>query len=305
MHVFVSYLHEDKPVIHRLVKELRDRGIQVWLDREHIMPGQRWQHAIRRAISGGSYFLACFSSSYYRRDSSYINEELVLAIEELRRRPVDRTWFIPVLLDKCEVPYRSIGAGETLRDIQWVDLSEGWNEGIERLLEALHTEETEKTRSVGLGSAKHSESDKQKKHRGLLLSSLVLACCALLAFLPVRSGWKECRDPEHGFEKYQSEEAWYADSQWIGGNWTAERYCDEIKEKRQKQYPARIVELVDKKDDHRSEYTPFKHDYYRFQCWFKDSWDPLYKLARSGKCREQSVALWRLLKQKPDRFLLK
>ncbi len=51
-----------------------------------------------------------------------MNEELTVAIEELRLRPTDRAWFIPVLLDDCEVPDRSIGAGETLRTLQWIKL---------------------------------------------------------------------------------------------------------------------------------------------------------------------------------------
>ena len=67
-----------------------------------------------------------------------MNEELLLAIEELRRRPRDRAWFIPVLLDACMVPDIPIGAGETLRDIQWIALHQDWNEGIQTLIRAIN-----------------------------------------------------------------------------------------------------------------------------------------------------------------------
>ena len=68
-----------------------------------------------------------------------MNEELTLAIDELRKRPVSKSWFIPVLLDPVAIPDREIGGGETLHDLQWVDLSTGprtvsWEEGIRRIV---------------------------------------------------------------------------------------------------------------------------------------------------------------------------
>jgi hypothetical protein len=133
-HVFLSYVREDQAIVGRLVAQLKHSGVQVWLDREQIKPGQRWQSAIADAIGAGAFFIACFSSAYEKRDRSYMNAELVLAINELRRRPTDRAWFIPVMLTQCSVPDRQIGGGETLRDIQWVDLFEDWDRGLDQLL---------------------------------------------------------------------------------------------------------------------------------------------------------------------------
>jgi hypothetical protein len=59
-----------------------------------------------------------------------------------------------------------------------------------------------------------------------------------------------------------------ADSGWRGGGSSIDPYCNEQKGKYEKQYPGRVVDVVDKREDHKSEYTPFKHDYYRYQCWF-------------------------------------
>ena len=136
-HVFISYLHEDDKAVARLVDALRSGGISVWLDREQIMPGQRWKAAIRHAIQDGAYFLACFSKSLSARSRSYLHEELTLAIEELRQRPIDRTWFIPLLLEPCSVPRRSIGGGETLHDIQWIDASQDWERAMDLLISVL------------------------------------------------------------------------------------------------------------------------------------------------------------------------
>ena len=132
-HVFVSYVREDCEPVDRLAAELRQRGFRVWLDRDHIAPGQRWRDAIREAIRQGDLFIACFSRHSIGRERTYMNEELVLAVEELRTRPTDRSWFIPVSLDGSRIPKRSIGAGETLHDLQAVDLSQRWSDGIQRI----------------------------------------------------------------------------------------------------------------------------------------------------------------------------
>ncbi len=133
-HVFISYVRENQDVVDRLCASLRTNQIEVWLDREQIQPGQRWRDAIRSAIRNGAFFLACFSRESTARERSYMNDELTLAIDELRLRPTSRSWFIPVLLSGSEVPDRNIGGGETLRDFQWVDLAAGWDDGIRAIV---------------------------------------------------------------------------------------------------------------------------------------------------------------------------
>jgi hypothetical protein len=59
-----------------------------------------------------------------------MNEELTFAIDELRRRSINKTWLIPVKLNECEMSDRSMGGGETLRSLQWVELYTDWNDGI-------------------------------------------------------------------------------------------------------------------------------------------------------------------------------
>jgi|RhiMetdeSRZDD1v2_1073273.scaffolds.fasta_scaffold160400_3 class 3 adenylate cyclase len=142
-HVFVSYVREDSRVVERLCAELKSHGVAVWLDREKIRPGERWQIAIRRAIEEGAFFIACFSNAYANRGSSYMNVELTIAVEQLRYKPADRAWFIPILLEGGMVPDRPIGGGETLRDIQWVDLIEDWDGGLRRILNVLRPESPE------------------------------------------------------------------------------------------------------------------------------------------------------------------
>jgi hypothetical protein len=136
--IFVSYVRADATRVDNLCARLRAEGLPVWQDRASLAPGERWKVAIRRAITDGSLaFVACFSSSYTARNRSYMNEELTLAIEEIRMRPSDKTWFIPVRLEDVSIPDRAIGGGETLLDLQQVDLFEDWDAGCRRLVEVL------------------------------------------------------------------------------------------------------------------------------------------------------------------------
>ena len=136
-HVFISYVHENEAQVQRLADELTQRGLKIWLDKTEIKPGHRWQDAVAEAIHKGDFFVACFSKEYNKKNKSYMNEEITLAIERLRQAPRSRAWFIPVLFSG-EVPNWRIGAGETLHNIQWVELNEiNWDKGIQQILRTI------------------------------------------------------------------------------------------------------------------------------------------------------------------------
>ena len=136
-HVFISYVRENRETVDRFAAALRAGGVATWLDRDDINPGQRWQDAIRAAIKGGDFFIACISQESNARPESYMNEEVTLAIEQLRLMPNDRAWFIPVVLDGADVPRLRISAMEDLSALQHVRLGEAWDEGISRILRVL------------------------------------------------------------------------------------------------------------------------------------------------------------------------
>lgn len=132
----MSYVQENREIVALLIEELRRHAVDPWWDRDSLLPGTFWQDEIRRSIRGGQFFIACFSTEYLQRDRTYMNEELAIAIEEIRLRG-DATWFIPVVLSG-EVPDRPIGDGRTLRDIQFLELTaEHWGRGVASLCRAL------------------------------------------------------------------------------------------------------------------------------------------------------------------------
>ena len=122
--------------------------------------GSAGKQKIRRAIQQGLLFLACFSKEYHERDKTYMIEELTMAIDELRQRPSDRAWFIPVKLNECEIPDIDIGRSETLQDLQYVALYEDWDVGVQRVLSVIQPKST-KAAMGGDTAKKQYTSDKQ------------------------------------------------------------------------------------------------------------------------------------------------
>ena len=123
-HAFISYVHQDRDAVAKLQRILSSAGVPIWLDKEDLWPGEDWRLKIRRAITKESLvFIACFSKNSNARDMSYQNEELNLAVEQLRKRPPGGTpWLIPVRLDDCEIPEYEITPGRLLDSLQMVDL---------------------------------------------------------------------------------------------------------------------------------------------------------------------------------------
>jgi hypothetical protein len=136
-HVFISYVSDDVSSVEKLERDLRALGVNGWLDKKRLKPGQRWRDELRRAIREGAAFIAVFSNASESRERSYMREELNLAIDELRLRPRDRTWFIPVLLSNVKLPELSIGPNEYLSDIQYTSLVSGWDERVAELAEVI------------------------------------------------------------------------------------------------------------------------------------------------------------------------
>ncbi len=134
-HVFISYVREDSIEVDRLQRLLKRAGVPVWRDTADLWPGEDWRVKIRQAISDNALvFLACLSRRSLAREKSYQNEELTLAIDQMRRRPPSEPWLIPVRFDECDIPDWDVGGGRSLTDIQRADLfGDGFDDAAARL----------------------------------------------------------------------------------------------------------------------------------------------------------------------------
>jgi hypothetical protein len=62
VHVFLSHSSTDKPAVEELARRLAKEGIQAWLDKWHLIPGDPWQPALEKALAESeSSMLGCRS----------------------------------------------------------------------------------------------------------------------------------------------------------------------------------------------------------------------------------------------------
>ena len=140
---FVSYVREDAEPVGKISQALTNMGVPLWRDATDLLPGTRWRTEIRRAIKQGAAFVAFFSVNSEQREISYMREELLEAIGQMRLRSRDHPWFIPVRLDSCSIPSFDIGPGETLSDLQYLDLMDPYDEqAVGRLAAAIRAAST-------------------------------------------------------------------------------------------------------------------------------------------------------------------
>jgi hypothetical protein len=78
--LFISYAHRDADVIEPLVKSLQTRGVNLWIDRTGIQPGQAWAREITRGLRSARIVLVF--SSKNSMASANVHDEIYMAKNE-------------------------------------------------------------------------------------------------------------------------------------------------------------------------------------------------------------------------------
>ena len=94
--VFISYSRRDSETIESIVTQLEAEGIDVWLDREDIKPGQQWRKQIVEAIDTAEAFVLNLSPDSGASDN--VLKELNLAEESLE------PFILPIMLKDMKIP---------------------------------------------------------------------------------------------------------------------------------------------------------------------------------------------------------
>lgn len=132
-YVFICYAREDLEMAERIHRHLNQSGISTWLDKFHLLSGQRWKSEVKKAIRDCEYFLALLSSSSVSK-RGYVQKELREALDLLDEFPESERFIIPVRLDDCHPSH------EKLNDLHWVDLFPSYNDRFKDLLGAIRPE---------------------------------------------------------------------------------------------------------------------------------------------------------------------
>ncbi|MET0465633.1 MAG: DnaJ C-terminal domain-containing protein [Chitinophagaceae bacterium] len=132
LRVFLCHSSNDKPAVRSLYFRLRNAEVAPWLDEEDLLPGQKWEKEIPKAVRNSDVVIVCLSKDSINK-KGYLQKEIRYALDVADEQPEGEIFLIPLRLEECEVP-------EHLRSWHWVNLYE--ESGYERLLRALHARAT-------------------------------------------------------------------------------------------------------------------------------------------------------------------
>ena len=164
--IFLSYAREDETQVRGVYRRLRDAGFEVWMDKINLLPGQRWQQEIPRAIRRSDFILIFFSKHSVAK-RGYIQREFRLALETLEEMPPDAIHTIPIRLDDCQIP-------EQFHPLQWSDLSEAGE--FDRIVQAIRLG-MEQRQTVAPEPALEPPPDTNTRQRPSIFSSRRTICC--------------------------------------------------------------------------------------------------------------------------------
>ncbi len=112
--VFLSHSTDDKPLVERLAEKLVAEGIEPWLDKWNLLPGDAWQPEIEKALNSHDTCLVIIGPGDV---GPWHHQEMQMALSRLA---MDRQYrVIPVLLPKAKRGKR--GAVDFLTNLNCVD----------------------------------------------------------------------------------------------------------------------------------------------------------------------------------------
>ena len=175
-HFFISYSRTDTTQKQNIIKQLRARGINLWVDIENLVPGSpAWEREIERAIRAAAGIIVLLSPD--SNNSEWVRREISFAQQNNKQ-------IFPVLIrgeEDDSVPLR-------LSNHQWVDLRTNADSGLDGLADALKdqlgvTVVNKKVEPQKKKSIQWSPDDLKKFALPGLLVLMALACIGGLVLL--------------------------------------------------------------------------------------------------------------------------
>jgi hypothetical protein len=136
--IFLCHASEDRAQVEEIYQRLREEGFRPWMDKEDLLPGQRWQQEIPNALRASDFILIFFSRNSVLKQG-YVQREFKLALDTLQEMPESMIHTIPVRLDDCTIP-------EQFAFLHWCNLFE--ENGFGKIVQAIR---------VGLSQRQPSE----------------------------------------------------------------------------------------------------------------------------------------------------
>ncbi len=120
-YAFVSYSRGDSTFALRMARDLRQQGIEVWLDQLDIPPGKNWDREVEIALRDATFMLLVVSENSIKSDE--VRDEISYALDH-------QTRIIPVVISHVDVPLR-------LYRLQRVDFTSDYERALSNLVLAI------------------------------------------------------------------------------------------------------------------------------------------------------------------------
>ena len=118
---FLSYSRADDRFALRLARDLRDRGVAMWVDQLDIRPSEHWDRAIERAVRECRGLVVILSPRSVASDN--VADEISYAIDSGKS-------VLPVMIERCTLPLR-------LTRMQVVDATDNYERALDQCLDEL------------------------------------------------------------------------------------------------------------------------------------------------------------------------
>lgn len=101
--VFISYASQDLQAALRLHEGLEQAGVDTWLDKQGLEPGDHWDRKIRRHIRHCALFVPLISANTEERREGYFRKEWRWAAERAEGIAEGEAFILPVVVDDTPV----------------------------------------------------------------------------------------------------------------------------------------------------------------------------------------------------------
>jgi hypothetical protein len=113
---FLSYSRTDERFAIRLAKDLRERGVSMWVDQLDIRPSEHWDRAIERAVRDCKGLVVVLSPRSAVSDN--VADEISFAIDSGKS-------VLPVMIERCSLPLR-------ITRMQVIDATRDYDSALEQ-----------------------------------------------------------------------------------------------------------------------------------------------------------------------------
>jgi hypothetical protein len=98
--VYLSYSHKDATFVGRLAGDLRDAGVDVWLDERELRVGEMFVETLRNEIAQADYVAVALTPDAVV--SEWVQQEIELALS--LEAEVGHPRLLPLLIADCQIP---------------------------------------------------------------------------------------------------------------------------------------------------------------------------------------------------------